>query len=196
MNDVPTRIPTALQTTGAIVAAVPSDGWNQPTPCAEWTVREVTNHLVGGICLYTDELNGVAARAEHESDWLGADAVAAFQAAATDDVAAWARRDALTGTLTLGLGTLPAPLAAVIHLTEILVHGLDLAVAIDREDLADQNACAALLDTMEQMGGVDAYRVPGVFGPAVTISGHQPAHRRLLAYLGRTVTQPQSAHVG
>jgi hypothetical protein len=37
------------------------------------------------------------------------------------------------------------------------------------------------------MGGVDAYRLPGVFGPAVLVPAHEPAHHQLLAYLGRSV---------
>src|SRR4051812_22746699 len=180
MSDVIGAISSALQSTQAIVGAVPADRWHQPTPCSDWTVRDVTNHLVGGICLFTDELNGVPARADHESDWLAEDPVGAYAAAAAADARAWDRPDALTGTITLGLGTLPAPLAAVIHLTEVLVHGADIALAIDREDLIDREACAALLQEMQQMGGVDAYRVPGVFGPAVPVPAHEPPHRQLL----------------
>ena len=98
---------------------------------------------------------------------------------------------AMTGTITIGLGTLPAPLAAVIHLTEVLVHGVDIAVAIDREDLADEGQSAALLSMMEELGGVDAYRMPGVFGAAVPVSSHVAPSQRLLAYLGRTIPIPR-----
>lgn len=187
MNDVITPIRSALVTTGAIVRSVPSDGWRRPTPCSQWTVRDVTNHLVGGLCIFTDELNGVPARGEHESDWLGTYPVDAYESAAAADASAWGRPDALVGTITIGLGTLSAPLAAVIHLTEVLVHGVDIAVAIGREDLVDADACTALLTAMDQMGGVDPYRVPGVFGPAITSGRHEPSHRQLLGYLGRDV---------
>src|SRR5512136_566563 len=28
------------------IAAVPADGWDAPTPCAEWTARELVVHVV------------------------------------------------------------------------------------------------------------------------------------------------------
>ncbi len=187
MSDIIAAIHSALPSTARIVGAIPPDSWQAATPCEGWTVRDVTNHLVGGMCIFTDELSGVPARADHDSDWLGDDPASAYDTAAADDMAAWGRPGALDGTITIGLGTLPAPLAAVIHLTEVLVHGTDVAVAIDREDLIDQDACAALLAAMEAMGGVDPYRMPGVFGPAVPVPAHEPPHRQLLGYLGRTV---------
>lgn len=185
MNDVVAAIHSALHTTATIVAAVPADSWHETTPCTEWDVHQVTNHLVGGMRIFTGELTCTPAGADHDSDWLATDPVSAYADAAAADHAAWAQPDALTGTITIGLGTLPAPLAAVIHLTEVVVHGLDVAVAVGRDDLVDQHLCAGLLSAMEQMGGVDAYRTPGVFGPSATPAADAPAHWQLLAYLGR-----------
>jgi uncharacterized protein (TIGR03086 family) len=185
MNDVVAAINAALDTTATIVGTVPAAAWHEPTPCSEWDVHQVANHLVGGLRIFTGELTGAPAGADHDSDWLGTDAVAAYLDAAAADRAAWARPDALAGTITIGLGTLPAPLAAVIHLTEVLVHGVDIAVAIGRDDLVDQHQCTGLLSAMQQMGGVDAYRMPGVFGPQAPTTAADPAHRQLLAYLGR-----------
>ncbi len=35
--------------TGAVLAAIPADRWDAPSPCAEWTVREVADHLVEAL---------------------------------------------------------------------------------------------------------------------------------------------------
>ena len=43
------------------------------------------------------------------------------------------------------------------------------------------------LATMQAMGA-EAFRVPGIFGPELAAAEGDPAHRRLLAYLGRRVT--------
>jgi hypothetical protein len=67
----------------------------------------------------------------------------------------------------------------------VIVHGADLAVATGHEDLVDQQLCQRLLDLMRGMGGIDAFRVPDVFGAEVPSQGWEPAHRRLLAYVGR-----------
>ena len=61
----------------------------------------------------------------------------------------------------------------------------DLAVATGREDLVDQQLCVALLELMHGMGGIDGFRIPGVFGPEVPVPAQAPNHRRLLAYAGR-----------
>ena len=78
-------------------------------------------------------------------------------------------------------------LAAVVHLTEIVVHGVDLAVATGQEHAVDEGLCSELLETMTAMGGIDAFRVPGVFGPEVAAPAGAPASRRLLAHVGRTL---------
>jgi len=185
MIDVITAINDALETTETVVRAVPADEWHRPTPCRDWDVLQVTNHLVGGIRIFAAEVTGMPEVADHDSDWLGSDPVAAYVSAAAADKAAWRRPDCMRGTITIGLGTMPAPLAAVIHLTEILVHGVDIAVAIERADIVDQHQCVALLTAMQEMGGVDPYRVPGVFGPYIPAAADDLPHRRLLTYLGR-----------
>jgi uncharacterized protein (TIGR03086 family) len=187
MNDVISDICVALETTGAIVRAVPADAWHHSTPCSSWNVHQVTNHVVGGMRIFAGELTGAPAGADHDSDWLDDDPAAAYNAAAVLDRAAWSRPDALAGTVTIGLGTLPSPLAAVIHLTEVVVHGLDIAVGINRVDLVDEEQCSRLLARMRDMGGVDAYRTPGVFGAEMPAPSETSPRIQLLAYLGRDV---------
>ena len=66
------------------------------------------------------------------------------------------------------------------------MHGLDLAVATEQEFRVDEELSEQLLATMTSTGGIDAFRRPGIFGPEVTAES-APAHRRLLAYLGRSI---------
>ncbi len=171
--------------TGRIVAGITTDQWATPSPCEGWSVREVLNHVVGGMRIFAAELTGREPEAEHEADWLGADPVGAFTAAAELDVAAWHAPGALAGTVTISLGQLPAGFAAVIHLVELVAHGVDLAEATDQHGLVDESLCADVLGVLVGMGGVDAYRVPTVFGPEVAVAGTAPAHERLSGYLGR-----------
>jgi uncharacterized protein (TIGR03086 family) len=89
----------------------------------------------------------------------------------------------------ISLGQLPASFAAVIHLVEVVVHGVDLAVATDQLQLVDQELCEGVLGLLTAMGGEDAYRMPMVFGPEVVVGPGSTAHERLSAYLGRHLTQ-------
>ncbi|MEU2034932.1 TIGR03086 family metal-binding protein [Nocardia amamiensis] len=187
MDNVIGQIDRALDATGAVVAAVEVAGLAAPTPCRDWDVRAVLNHTVGGMHVFAAALSGTDAGAEHDSDWLGGDPQGAYAAAAEVDRAAWHRPGALDGTVGISLGELPGHAAALVHLTEVLVHGVDIAVAIDRPDLADDELCGELLATMRAMGGIDAFRARGAFGPEVVVAEEEPAHRRLLGYVGREV---------
>ena len=184
------RIERAIDATGLVVAGVAEEQWTNPTPCAEWDARTLLNHTVGGMRIFAAELNGTDPGAEHESDWLGTAPKAAYTAyteAAKADRTAWNRPGARDTTVHISLGALPGPMAALIHFTEVCVHGVDLAVATGQQALVDEELCAELLSVMRGMGGFDAYRVPGVFGPEVQPAPGAVPHERLLAYLGRTL---------
>jgi uncharacterized protein (TIGR03086 family) len=187
MNDVIDQIDRAIAATAGIVNGITDDQWERPTPCDGWDARAVLNHTVGGMRIFAAELDGADVGADHDADWLGADPKNAYAQAAADDRAAWRRPGALETTVHLSLGALPGRMAAVIHFTEILVHGVDLAVTTGREDHISEQLCEELLAMMAGMGGIDAYRLPGVFGPEVPAVDGAPAHRRLLAYLGRSL---------
>ena len=76
-------------------------------------------------------------------------------------------------------------MALLVHLTEVLVHGLDLAVAVGREDLVDQDESAWLLGAMRELG-TDPFGCPAS-SVRVDADPGAPAHRQLLAHLGREV---------
>ena len=182
--------------TGRVVAGIADGQWSTPSPCAGWTVHDVLNHVVGGMRIFAAELTGDEPEAEHEADWLGGDAGGAFTQAAELDLAAWRTPDALSGTVTISLGQLPSSFAAVIHMLEVVVHGVDLAVATEQLHLVDEELCAEALGLLTAMGGVDAYRIPGVFGPEVPVPRGAPPHEQLAAYLGRHVTETAMTGMG
>src|SRR4051812_36736226 len=191
--DLLDALEAALATSGAFVAGVAPTEWSSPTPCPGWDVRAVTNHLVGGLRIFTAQLTGADAGGEHEDDWLGESPAAAYTAAATAVLAAWRAPGAMSRTLSISLGDVPAPLGAVIELTEVVVHGLDVAVATGQEDRVDAEQAAALQSLMLGLG-MDSFRIPGVFGPAVPAPADAPAHRQLLAFLGRRLPATRLQH--
>jgi uncharacterized protein (TIGR03086 family) len=191
--EVVARIERGVTMAGRIVAGVAPDQWSTPSPCAGWTARDVLNHVVGGMRIFAAELTGREPEAEHEADWLGADPVRAFAEAADLDLAAWHTPDALSGTVSISLGQLPASFGAVIHLVELVTHGVDLAEATGQLHLVDEQLCEEVLMLLTGMGGVDPYRVPTVFGPEVPVQPEAPAHVRLAAYLGRHLIEANAA---
>ncbi|MFF1615162.1 TIGR03086 family metal-binding protein [Amycolatopsis sp. NPDC058278] len=184
MNSVIERIDRAIDMTAAIVKGITDDHLAAPTPCQGWNVRTELNHLVGGMHIFAAELTRTDPGGKHEDDWLGTDPQGAFADAARLDRAAWHRAGALETTVRLAFGEVPGPMAALIHLTEVLGHGVDLAIATDQETTVDAPACDDLLTTIRGMD-FDAFRRPGMFGPELHQLADALAHRRLLAFLGR-----------
>jgi len=191
MENILGAIDRGLAVTGTIVGGVRADQWSLPTCCTDWDVRAVTNHVVGGFTLLAGTLTNGRLDGDFDRDWLGSDPTTAYQAAAQAVSTAWHSPRALQDPVTLTFGTVPAPLAAVIHLTEVLVHGSDIAVATGAQHLIDEELCAELLTTMHRLG-TDNFRVPGIFGPAVPVDQQVPPHLQQMAYLGRTVLPTSS----
>jgi uncharacterized protein (TIGR03086 family) len=182
----------ALDVAEDLVAGVPDDRWDAPTPCADWTVRDLVNHLVGGNLLFAGVLGGEPTPSLEELgrgqgvDRLGDDPVAAFRVAADTLLAAFRQPGALEQVVTVPVGTVPGIGALHLRLVETLVHGWDLARATGRppgfpEALAEQE----LAFSRAKLADVPPDRTP--FAPPQPAPDDAPALDRLAALLGRDV---------
>jgi uncharacterized protein (TIGR03086 family) len=172
---------TALDGTGRLIDAVTGEQWGLPTPCSDWTVRQLVNHVVGGNRLFTRVLSGEPLPPR---DQLGADPAAAYAATSAELLAALRAPGVLEGTYTVPAATLPGP--AIVHLrtVETLVHGWDLARAIDRPaPFPDELAEGELAFSRDLLGRMPEQRRP--FGAAQPVDDDAPAIDRLAALLGR-----------
>ena len=106
-----------------VVQGIGDDDLGNQTPCREFDVASLTDHLLNSITLI-----GTAAGAEipdREHDSSVADQVLR---AARPAVAAWRRRG-LDGKVPFGSGEAPAAMMARILSLEFLVHAWDYAAA-------------------------------------------------------------------
>jgi uncharacterized protein (TIGR03086 family) len=171
----------AVSATGAIVAGVREDQWDDSTPCAGWTVRDLVLHLVGGVRMFVALL-----RDETPAGDLGDDPVAAYWLAGTDLVAAFGRPGVFDRTYRPNYGVVPGSVLLHLCITEQLVHGWDVAAATGQPadlpaDLAEQE----LAFSIAQLG--DRPRVDGPFRAARPVPEGASAVDRLAGYLGRSV---------
>jgi uncharacterized protein (TIGR03086 family) len=189
---------TALDATGELVAGVRADQWQLPTPCSDWTVRQLVNHVVGGQRLFTRVLHGEPLPDPSQlgrrggQDQLGDDPSAAYRESAEAMLAAFRAPGVLQQTHTIPAGTLPGP--AVVHLrtVETLVHGWDLARATGQAPpFPDALAEAELGFSRDLLGRLPEGRQP--FAPSRPVADGAPAIDRLAALLGR---DPQPAQIG
>jgi uncharacterized protein (TIGR03086 family) len=162
----------------AMLAAVPAGGWDKPSACAQWTVRDVAGHVIWG----QHQLRAWATGEPYESSQGAPGSPHPAEVAGDDPVAAWrAARAATRAAMTDdGLGrmvTLPVigevpvfalvPLAITDQVTHTwdIGHPLGMTVRLDR----------GLVDLAFDWARANVVRRPGFFD----------AQTRLLAFLGR-----------
>ena len=172
-----------FESTGQTLAAVGPDQLSDPTPCPEWDVRALLDHVIGVVA-------GFGAAAARESAppapvEVGDEPLAVYQSVARDTLDAWNRPGALEGTCTIGHGlTVPAGVAAGINILDTLVHGWDIARATGQDTTLDPELAAAALEIARQVVS-DDIRQSGAFGPPVPLSGPASPTAELVAFLGR-----------
>lgn len=188
--DVPDLHRRAVDEFGARVSAVGSDQWTSPTPCEDWDVRALVNHLVGEDRWTSPLMDGRTIEevgSRFDGDLLGSDPNTAWTDAAREAVAAVSGPGAMDRTAHLSFGDVPGHEYAMQLFTDHLVHTWDLAHAIGADEKLDPglvDACAAWFDDHEE-----SYRAAGVIGPSAQPAGGS-AQDALLARFGRTRRNP------
>jgi uncharacterized protein (TIGR03086 family) len=173
----------AVANTGRLVDGVSPDQWHAPTPCAEWDLRALVNHMTWVLEMYGAATSGDGPPHPRDSDVLGDDPAGAFRRAAQAAVAGWRARGT-DGTVRIPIGELPAQVALGINLTDVYVHGWDVARATGQDAKLDDRLCAELLAFLPD--AVPAGARDRAFGPIVDVPAQALASDRLLAYCGRT----------
>ena len=179
----------AIGSTAGIVTAVRLDQAGAATPCTEWDVRDLLNHMIGTLwlseALFTDRAPRypMAPGALPPADLAGDDPAAAYTEASAAALTAAAADDNLTRVHPTPLGDMPGPALAGFTTLDILVHGWDLAKATGQPAELDETVAAHVMAFAEQAITQDT-RAPRI-GPAVPAPAGAPLTNRLVAFLGR-----------
>lgn len=165
--------------------AVPADRWNAPTPCPDWDLRELVNHVVGED-LWTPPLVGgqtiEQVGSQFDGDLLGDDPTRAAREAARDAVHAFAAPDALGRTVHLSFGDTPAEEYAWQLTADHLVHAWDVAAAAGIDRSLDERLVEAVEGWFARWE--DLYRQAGVISARPEAAADDP-ESQLLAAFGR-----------
>jgi len=172
------------------VAAVADDQWDAPTPCTEWSVRDLVNHVVGEE-RWTVPLARGATIAEIGSsldgDLLGEKpAIAALEAAGAA-VAAVDSALPADGTVHLSYGEERMSEYVLQLCSDHLVHAWDLASAVGADTRLEPDLVAAVAEWFTDREAL--YRSGGAIGPRPE-SGDDPQDRLLAAFGRRSPWSP------
>ncbi|MFI6446656.1 TIGR03086 family metal-binding protein [Kitasatospora sp. NPDC050543] len=176
----------ALEEFGRRVHLVAAHQWAAPTPCSEWSVRDLVNHVTAEQ-LWVPELLMGSTIAEvdgrFDGDVLGENPVAAWDAAAGAAREAFELPRALDLVVHLSYGDTSGLVYCNQMVADVTVHSWDLA----RGAGADGRLPAELVDfTLREVSAYgEAATAAGLFAPPLAVPADAAPQTRLLALTGR-----------
>jgi uncharacterized protein (TIGR03086 family) len=186
-----TAVRAASDLAAGPLRAVTADQLTAATPCGDYDVRALVDHLAWAAVLS----QRAATRMPLEHDWssltpapfldgVPVERWAAAVPAELDTAAdAWADPAAWQGETLMGTTPMPAEVVGPLMLAEFVLHGWDLARAVGAPYEVPAELGAATLAAVQpvaQMG-----RDGGWYGPEVPVPADAPAFDRALGLTGR-----------
>ncbi|WP_425326133.1 TIGR03086 family metal-binding protein [Nocardia otitidiscaviarum] len=184
----------AVRASSAAVSHCGPADLSKPTPCADWTLRDLLIHMIA-------QHRGFAAAArgdDNPNHWrphpLGPDPVADYRAAADDVLDAFAADDILERAFPLPEFTtefrFPGTQALTFHFIDYVVHTWDVDRTLGRTTTFDDDLLAAALPIAEFVPDDASRTAPGAaFAPRRPWTGEATLDR-IVALLGRSPRWP------
>ena len=164
----------ALDQLADLLDEVPRGALGDRTPCEQWTVQDLVDHVVAAPAKFARMVRGESIDWSLPTPPAGDDPAAAFRAHADDLLTAWRDEDAPQGP---GVDW---------QCGELAVHTWDLATALGRSTADLDPAVAELGAAFMRANLTEANRGP-VFGPEQPAPDGADAYGRLAAFAGRSV---------
>ncbi len=161
----------ALDQAGDALASIRPDDWTRPTPCGDWSVRDLAAHLSASPGHFLQMARGEEVDWSSGSDGPERDWVSRFRSDADDLIHHWHTQPAdQTGQ-------------ADWQSAELGVHTWDLMTALGRPMPLDEEVAERGLAFLQQ--GLTAENRGDAFGGPVEVAPDAPAYDRLVAFAGR-----------
>ena len=167
-----------------VVDGIRPDQLADPTPCNEWDVRAILDHLSGLQRSLAAAADG-GPSPDHDAAPDDVDPRAAFVASTRAAEAALRAPGALDRTFRMPWGEMPGGAIARVLFMDLMIHSWDLAKATGQPTSLAPDLCETAL-AMGRAMMKDEFRGPGRgFGPEVAVPADAPACDRLAAFYGR-----------
>lgn len=164
--------------------------WQLPTPCPDWDVRGLVNHMLLGVRMSIQVLSGLPRDeviAALDEDMLRGDVdpVATFTDLAEQMVQGFSGRGGLEGMVAHPGGDFPRIVFLGFRAADSAVHAWDLGTAIGADATLDEGLVQFLWDDVAPRK--DMMLASGLFGdgPSGTVGEDAPLQHRYLDLLGR-----------
>jgi len=167
---------------GTRVGGAAPDAWTRPSPCTEWTARDVLGHVVSVHRMVIGGLDaGVPPPPATDTDL-----VAAWTAATAEVVAALTDPERASAPVAGRFAPMPLEqLIGRLLCIDTLVHTWDLARATGQDERLDAAAVTIAFDGIRPAD--ENIRGAGGFGPKIEPPPGADEQTRFLCFLGRRV---------
>lgn len=174
---------SVLDKTAAIVEGVPQSRLAGPTPCPEFTVEQLRDHMVAWVRVFANGASGDP-QPENPDGYRSSDPGGDFRAAAATAVSAYSALPD-DAPVQLSSGAMPAAATVAMMTGEYLAHGWDLATATGQQvDYTDDEAEAARTGLAPLLA--PEYRGAGMpFGDIVEVPEGASELEKFLGFSGR-----------
>jgi uncharacterized protein (TIGR03086 family) len=184
--DTVALIQAAAPTIKGAVSGIEQSQHGNPTPCAEFDVKGLSNHFAGfwGMSAKAARKQAISGGSPN-ADHVGSDPGGVLGGLVDDCTTAWQEEGATEGKTQFGPGEFDASMAAQITLLEGVVHAWDLAVATGRSIDVPADVAEGVLGVAQAVCQPEQ-RGPGKpFGPEVPVDASASAFNRALGLTGR-----------
>lgn len=170
----------------AAVRRITDDDWDRPTPCTEWSVRDLLDHLVTEQLWVPPLLSGrtideVGDRLD--GDQLGEDPVGRWTGSARTARDAWLEPGVPERTVHLSYGDESARDYGWQQTVDLAVHAWDLATGLGVPSSIDDELANALITEFEEK--LRLWDGTGLFAARRPVPADAGPHARLLGLVGR-----------
>jgi len=166
---------------GEVLSAVTESDLGRSTPCADWTVANLIDHVVNGN-VSSAEMMGRAPTELPDGDRDVVHRASAEQANEAFSEPGWHER-----FVELPFGSVPAPVFASIRSGDLYAHAWDLAVAIGADSDLDRELGEAIFAATAPVLSPSLRGDGRPFGDEQFCAPDRPVADRLAGFLGRKV---------
>ncbi|MBQ1079622.1 TIGR03086 family metal-binding protein [Nocardiopsis sp. B62] len=177
---------TAMAEFDRRVAEVALTDWARPTPCTDWDVHDLVNHLTSEQLWVPSLLDGASIEEvgdRFDGDVLGEEPAATWSVASREARTAWLAPSALERTVHLSFGDVPGHVYLWQMTFDLGVHAWDLARAVGADERLDPALVAELLEWAGENQAV--LSGSSLFAEQVPVGPDADPQTRLLALTGR-----------
>jgi len=171
---------------GQVASGIRPDDLDAPTPCANFTVRGVLGHMIGGSTQFAAAFRGESPPDVPADIAEGSDVVVRAGDALANLMSAIRSPGALDRTVAAPFGEMPGDAFARFVVLDGLVHGWDLATATN-QSYEPPDTLVAAVDAFARQAIAPAMRDGDTFAAAVEPLDDATPIQCLVAFTGRTV---------